>query len=232
MIRMKIVELPIDFDFNGEKQRIYPSLISYKDQLTLVDTGYPNFLPIIEKEITKYGLDIKKLNNIIMTHYDIDHIGSLKDFKTKYPWINIITSEVESKFISGEVKSERLIQAEELLEKLPNEEKEFGQWFIQRLKNLKHVSVDHKVRDGDTILEGNCIIVETPGHTSGHISLFIPSLHSVITGDAAVNENQKLAIANPQFCLDINEAEKSLRKIENLNANTYYCYHGGKLVVK
>lgn len=96
---------------------------------------------------------------------------------------------------------------------------------------MRHVSVDQKVQDGDKIFEGQCTIIETPGHTSGHISLFIPSLDSVITGDAAVNEGQKLVIANPNFCLDMIKAEKSLKKIKNLHATNYFCYHGGKLTL-
>lgn len=64
------------------------------------------------------------------------------DFKEKFPWINIIASEIESKYISGTMKSERLVQAEEMLENLPTGEKEFGRRFIQKLKNLKHVPVD------------------------------------------------------------------------------------------
>ena len=40
---MKIIELPIEFEFNGAKQCIYPSLIVINNELTLVDTGYINF---------------------------------------------------------------------------------------------------------------------------------------------------------------------------------------------
>ncbi len=168
---------------------------------------------------------------MIITHYDDDHVGSLYTFKEKYPWINIIASEIESTYISGEMKSERLIHAEEMLKNMPNEKIKFGKWFIQQLKNLKHVSIDEKILDGDMILDNKCRVVATPGHTSGHISLHFPSLKSVITGDAAVNENHELAIANPYFCLNIEEAEQSLRKIKNLKAETYYCYHGGKLAL-
>lgn len=225
---MKILELPIEFEFNGQKNYIYPSLIILNNELTLVDTGYANFLTLIENEILTSGYEMKNLKNIIITHYDDDHIGSLYDFKEKYPWINIIASEIESKYISGEMKSERLIQADEMLKSMPDNEVEFGKWFIQQLKNLKHVSIDEKVHDGDMILDNKCRIVATPGHTSGHISLYFPSLNSVITGDAAVNEQQELIIANPNFCLDVDNAQQSLRKIKNLKAETYYCYHGGK----
>ncbi|ABS22265.1 MBL fold metallo-hydrolase [Bacillus cytotoxicus] len=226
---MKIIELPIEF--NRQKNYIYPSLIILNNELTLVDTGYTNSLSLIENEILKNGYEVKNLKNIIITHYDDDHIGSLYDFKEKYPWINIIASERESKYISGEIKSERLVQAEEMLEHMTIKEIEFGKWFVQQLKNLKHVSIDEKVHDGDMILDNKCRIVATPGHTSGHISLYFPSLKSVITGDAAVNEDDELIIANPQFCLNIEKAQQSLRKIKNLKAETYYCYHGGKVTL-
>ncbi|WP_188455673.1 MBL fold metallo-hydrolase [Virgibacillus oceani] len=228
---MKIVELPIEYELNGQKERINPSLISVNNELTLVDTGNPNFLPLIESEILKNGYEMKNLRNIIITHYDIDHIGSVYDFKEKYPWITILSSEIEAKYISGKTKSERLVQAEELLQHLPEEEMDFGKWFIQQLNNLKHVPIDKTVHDGDMILDNTCRVIATPGHTSGHISLYFPSLKSVITADAAGKENHALVIVNPHFCLDSENAEKSLAKLKELHAEHYYCYHGGKLSV-
>ena len=41
--KMKIIELPIEFEFNEQKQCMYPSLIIIHNELTLVDTGYTNF---------------------------------------------------------------------------------------------------------------------------------------------------------------------------------------------
>ncbi|MEC2927991.1 MBL fold metallo-hydrolase, partial [Bacillus tropicus] len=55
-----------------------------------------NFLPLIEEAILKHGYKMKNLKNIIITHYDDDHIGSLYDFQVKYPHVDIIASEIES----------------------------------------------------------------------------------------------------------------------------------------
>lgn len=228
---MKIMELPIGFIFNGQQQYIYPSLIISGNELTLVDTGYTYFLPLIEAEIVKNGYDMKNLSNIIITHYDDDHIGSLYEFKERYPQVTIIASEVEAEFISGNAKAERLVQAEAMLDNMPEEQKEFGNWFIQQLEALRHVSVDTTVRDGEWILHNSCRVIATPGHTSGHISLYFPEVDSVITGDAAVREANELVIANPQFCLDRKSAEQSLNILLDLQAQHYYCYHGGKLTV-
>ena len=77
---------------------------------------------------------------------------------------------------------------------------------------------------------GGCTIIETPGHTPGHISVFVNQKKVMITGDAAVLENGKLVIANPQYALDLKEAEASLRKIAAYDAKEMICYHGGILI--
>jgi glyoxylase-like metal-dependent hydrolase (beta-lactamase superfamily II) len=223
-----IIELPIAYDFQGQSQTIYPSLVIANDELTLVDTGYPGFLGRIEEAITKNGYSLSHLQNVIITHYDDDHIGSLYDLKEKYPRVNIMASARESQSISGAVKSERLRQAEEQLQHMTGEQQEFGRWFIAHLKSLKHVPIDIEVSDGEWIFDGQCQVIATPGHTSGHISLYFPSIQSVITGDAAVHENGELAVANPHYCLDLAAAEQSLTRIKGFEAGTYYCYHGGK----
>lgn len=224
---MKILELVIEFMYEGHPYYIYPSLIVFKNELTLVDTGYPGFLPLIESAVQQKGYDIRQLKHIVITHYDDDHIGALADFKEKYPGVTIISSEREAASISGEVKSERLVQAEALLEHMPEEEQEFGQAFVEELKSLRHIPVDQTVRDGEWLLGGACRIIATPGHTSGHISLLFPELDSVITGDAAVREGDELTVANPQYCLDLERAAQSLHLLKKLKAKHYYCYHSG-----
>lgn len=80
---------------------------------------------------------MKNLKNIIITHYDDDHIGAVYDFKVKYPNINVIASEIESNYINGDIKSERLVQAEEMLERMPNEEKRIWQMVYTTVKKYK-----------------------------------------------------------------------------------------------
>lgn len=226
---IKIEQLNIQFEYEGTEYEIHPSLIILDEELTLVDTGYPGFMSKIEQEINGLGYDIKNLQNIIITHYDDDHIGALKAFKDKYPHVQIISSFLESKYISGMEKSERLIQAESLLKDMSEKDKPFGEAFVQTLEALEHVDVDIKVTDGAMILNNEVEVVQTPGHTAGHISLYIQSINSAITGDAAVKEGEELVVANPKYSMNLEEAEHSLKKIKDLNADKYYCFHGGLL---
>jgi glyoxylase-like metal-dependent hydrolase (beta-lactamase superfamily II) len=55
-------------------------------------------------------------------------------------------------------------------------------------------------------------VIATPGHTPGHISLYLPELDTIISGDAMALENGKPVIANPQFTLNMEEAAASMER--------------------
>lgn len=228
----KIVMLDINFEYENEVKTINPVLLIDKNDVVLVDCGYPNFLSLLEAEMKSKGIEPNLLTKVLITHHDDDHMGSLSELKEKYPHIKVVSSEIDSEYISGKKKSLRLEQAEEILKYLPEEQKRFGIGFCETLRKVKPVNVDITVKDGDCFeWGGGCKVISTPGHMPGHISLYLKETNSIITGDAAVIiENTKLVIANPQFALDLELAKKSLEKLISMNADNYYCYHGGKFV--
>ena len=223
----KIVMLDISFEYGDETKTINPIILIDKNDVVLVDCGYPNLLTLLEGEMKLKGIDPDSLTKVLITHHDDDHMGALYKIKEKYPHIKVVSSEIESEYISGKRKSLRLLQAEEILKVMPEEQKQFGIDFCETLRKVKPVNVDIIVKDGDSLdWAGGCQVISTPGH----ISLFLAETNSIVTGDAAVIENGELVIANPQFTLDLNIAENSLERIISMNADNYYCYHGGKLV--
>jgi glyoxylase-like metal-dependent hydrolase (beta-lactamase superfamily II) len=231
-IRMnKIVMLDINFEYKNDMRTINPVLLIGNNEVVLVDCGYPNFLTLLETEMKSKGIDPNSLTKVLITHHDDDHMGALSEIKEKYPNIKVVASEIESEYISGRKKSLRLMQAEEILKDLSEDQKQFGIEFCESLRKVKPVNVDITVKDGDCFnWAGGCRVISTPGHMPGHISLYVRETNSIVTGDAAVIENGKLVIANPQFTLDFDMAEDSLEKIISMNADNYYCYHGGKFI--
>jgi glyoxylase-like metal-dependent hydrolase (beta-lactamase superfamily II) len=75
---------------------------------------------------------------------------------------------------------------------------------------------------------GGTEIIATPGHMPGHISLYIKNYRTLIAGDALVIEEGKLAIANPNYTLDISEAKRSIKKLLDYDIQRIICYHGGE----
>lgn len=226
MNELKVLE--VEFESNGFKNAIYPVILSDEKDMILIDCGYSNFLPLIEESAIKNGINLNKLTKLIITHHDFDHMGSAADFKRKYPKLNIISSAMDEKYISGKEKSLRLQQAELIYDKLPEEEKENARNFQRKLESVEPVKVDMVVNDGDTFdWCGGIEITGTPGHMPGHISIYAKESKTLIAGDALVVEGKNLAIANPNYTLDIDTAKESIRKLLNYDIEKIVCYHGG-----
>lgn len=222
----KVLDIP--FEYQGMTNHIYPVLLLGGADAVLVDCGYPGFMGLIEAALEEQGLSVSDLTMIVLTHQDDDHMGAAYEIISKYPHIQIAASAEEAPYISGGKKNLRLQQAEELQERLPEEEKEFGLQFCERLRQVRPVPVDIVLQEGDRFdWGGGCEIIRTPGHTPGHISLLLSEAQALITGDAAVADQGRLVLANPQFCLDTEEADRSLKLLKGMKCKRYICYHSG-----
>jgi len=224
----KILKLAITAPFGELLNTVYPMLLWDEKNIVLVDCGFIDSLPNLEKELGQHGLNVKRLTGLVLTHHDHDHMGAAAAIKRVNPNIKIYASQAEEPYISALEKPLRLKQAEEMQKTLPPAQQDFGKAFCDMLRRVEPVLVDEFLHDGNKMdWCGGCRIIATPGHTPGHISLFMENDSIVVTGDAIALEEGHPVIANPQFTLDLKRAEISMNKLLSLNADAYYCYHGG-----
>lgn len=199
IVRRAYAVLDLTYVNDGWEQHLHPAVLFGGEDVVLIDCGYPGSLALLEAEL-----------------------------KARYPGIQVMASREEAPYISGALKNLRLQQAERMQARLPAEQKAFGIQFCERLRKAPSVPLDGLVSGGDTFdWGGGCEIVATPGHTPGHISVRALDGAFVVTGDAAVTEGQKLAVANPEYCLDMERAQASLEKLARYHSRCYICYHGG-----
>lgn len=223
---MTITPLPLTHTIDGVVYTIHPVLIGVAAGNFLVDCGYEETAGQLIEKLREAGVGESALTGLIITHDDHDHMGGAAELKRLNPGLKIFCGAEEAMSVQGRVKSERLIQAENSLGSMPERARGWALAFIEMLRNAPKVPVDVTLGDGDEIAEG-IIAVSTPGHTKGHISIYLPECSTLITGDALVLEDGRLTIANPQYTLDLEKANESAQKILNLNAQTVICYHGG-----
>lgn len=224
---MQVHVLDICCSTDGREEQLHPVLLVEKEELVLVDCGYPGSLPLLQEALAKLGFAIDRLTALLLTHHDIDHTGAAFELLEACPQIKVYASAVEAPYISGEKKSLRLRQAEEIYPSLPESYKPMALAFQQALQALKPVGVDVLLGEGDHPFGEDVQLIATPGHTPGHLSLFIKSKGILIAADALVVENNTLAIANPQFTLDLPEAIASAEKLSRFPVSQLVCYHGG-----
>ncbi|SNS88194.1 Glyoxylase, beta-lactamase superfamily II [Anaerovirgula multivorans] len=223
----EIITLRLLFQLGKIKFYIYPVVLKNKDNLILIDTGYPMFLPVIERAFDEKGLDITKLQQVILTHHDHDHMGAIKELITKYPKVEVKCSNKQAPYVLGQKKLLRLEQAEKIGETLEGNAKTDNEMFIHMLKSVQYIDNVTPVSDNEIICDG-VKVIETPGHMPGHISIYVESEKTLISGDMLISEEGVLAIASKEFVLDEDAEIKSLKKVYDYNIEKIVCYHGGE----
>ncbi len=84
------------------------------------------------------------------------------------------------------------------------------------------------MEDGTILnLVGGTKVISTPGHTPGHISLYLERSKVLIAGDALRAERGYLNGPNPSMTLEMRTALQSMRRLADLDIDTIVCYHGG-----
>lgn len=113
----------LKYVFRDIEQHIFPTVLFGRDDVVLVDCGYPGSLKMLEEQFFAHNINPNTLTKLVLTHQDDDHMGAAAELKEKYPLIKILASHKEEPFISGQLKNLRLQQGEDLQSKLPDDQK-------------------------------------------------------------------------------------------------------------
>ena len=212
----------------GGKIAIHPTLLWDEQVAVLVDTGMPGSWELIRAAMIEAGVSPEKLKAVIITHQDIDHIGSLPEIVQAYSGqIEVYAHELDQPYIEGKLpliktNPERMTA---MLAALPEEERKKMQAIFE---NPPKAKVDKILADGDVLpIFGGIRVIHTPGHTPGHISLYVQNSKTLIAGDAMVYMGGMLRGPVPQATLDMDTALQSLKKLQDTEIQSVICYHGG-----
>ncbi|ALC53094.1 MBL fold metallo-hydrolase [Bacillus thuringiensis] len=186
---------------------IHPILLWDDEMAVLIDTGFPGQIEDIQVEMEKVGVSFDKLKVVILTHQDIDHIGSLPELLQRCRSnIKVYAHELDKPYIEGDLP----------LLKDGN------------IENRPKGKVSDTVIDGQELPYcGGILILHTPGHTPGHISLYLKQSKILIAGDSMYSVNGMLGGIHAPTTINIKEAQQSLKKYLNLHIESVVCYHGG-----
>lgn len=230
---MKIAEnlemLELRMKVMGVKRIVHPTLMWDDDNVILVDTGTPDNLEAIKKQTEATGASFAKLNKIIATQQDIDHIAGIKGILSENPEITVLAHEEDKPYIQGEKKVNRLNpKFMDRIKDLPEEE----QAKIVDMFENSSVKVNCTLRDGEVLpFCGGITVIHTPGHTPGHICLYHQMSKTLIAGDAMNILHGELVGPNgdpmSEDGVNANDAINSLKKLEDYDIVNIITYHGG-----
>jgi glyoxylase-like metal-dependent hydrolase (beta-lactamase superfamily II) len=212
----------------GNQQVIHPTLLHDDQHAVLVDVGMPGSLNEIKAFMEKAGVPFDHLDAVILTHQDIDHIGSIQEvLKAVGKPIDIYAHVEDQPYIEGEVVPIKMTPEwnAQMLSRLPEDVRKNAEAMLPVPTSAKVTKV---VSDGDLLpFFGGVQVIFTPGHTPGHISLYHQSSKTLIAGDATVSIEGELLGPKPTATPDMPLALESLKKFTGFDIDRVICYHGG-----
>lgn len=222
-----IVMLDITMNLTGADSVIHPTLIWDEDNAILIDAGGPGSIEKIRKAMKEVDVQFDRLNMIIVTHQDIDHIGGIKEIQKQLPEVEVSAHGDDVPYIQGEKRLVRLnSRFMDRINGLPVEKREKVMDIFENI----HVNVDRILADGEELdCCGGIRVIHTPGHTPGHICLYHKGSKTLIVGDAMnINDGELLGPKKEIMTDEEGEmAVNSLKKLEDYDVENIICYHGG-----
>lgn len=154
-------------------------IVEGDEGLTLVDTGMPNKEGLVEAALTRLGRSFDDVVAIVATHAHVDHVGSARALRaaTGAP---VAIGVKDAPVARGEATA----TAPPLLDRFG-----IGGVVARVLPTADPVVVDHAVSEADRDgLPGDLQVLDTPGHTVGHVSWMLDRAGGVLfVGDAAMS---------------------------------------------
>ena len=196
-----------------------PYIIVDADGLTIIDAGLPRSEKKILAYVASLGKSAQDVKRIILTHADLDHFGSLAALQ-KASTARTYASQIEADAMAKGKSSREIKPTGFSLRRIL-----FA--VLSPFMKATPFQVHEIIAEGQTLpVLGGLRVVETPGHTPGHISLFAPAAGVLFCGDSMVSDEKGLHGSRPGITWNEIKARESERKQAVLGARIVCSGHG------
>jgi glyoxylase-like metal-dependent hydrolase (beta-lactamase superfamily II) len=187
-----------------------PYLLIDSDGLTLIDTGIPGSAYKILRYIKRAGYARRDLTRILLTHADYDHAGSLAALK-KATGARVYASPSEARAMAAGRFPRSLKTDNPFLKHI------FA--LAERFGTVPPTQVDEHVSEGQVLpVMSGLHVLDTRGHTPGHLSFFAPAAGILFAGDSLLSVKKRLIGSHGAVTWDQEKADAAVRKQLTLRA--------------
>ena len=204
----------------------FPSFLSLGKAGMIIEGGTGPTFPMIVRQIQALGIEMDRIEYVLLTHTHADHIGALPHLKRKWPHLKLVasapaanilnTSELYNEFLLVDLGIAQLMKAKGEINGMPEVSEDF------------RFEVDLIVKGGDTIELGDGIvweIIDTPGHSNCHISAWEKKEGTLVVGDATGFYVPEKDAFWPNYFVSLTTYLESIRKLSAFPAGRAVLSH-------
>lgn len=177
----------------------------------------------IERQLEDLKVDPESIHQLVILHSHFDHCGIVPYFKKKWPWMQVVASGKAKKLLS----TPKVLAGIETFNRRHLQEALPGVSSAELGIDGFTIEVERVVGDGDVLPCGSLKmqVLETPGHSSCSISVYLPEEKAMFASDAAgvPAGNRVLTAANSSF----DDYLQSLEKIFAYDTQILLAEHQG-----
>ncbi len=212
----------LDTKWGGYEKAIAAYILRSGDEYAIIDTGYGASTQELIDTMNKIDADIEKLKYIILTHTHLDHMGGAGHLLKKANKAKVVVTEPG---IINLIRPLRMYYGAKMV--FGDDFKiDFGSVSKIDPNNLLIVEDNQVIKLGELSLR----ILETPGHTRDHISIYEEKTKTLFTGDAVCNNypgfDALIPPASPPL-YPVKTVVKSIEKLKRLDLNRILIPHYG-----
>jgi glyoxylase-like metal-dependent hydrolase (beta-lactamase superfamily II) len=189
--------------------------------LAIIDTGLPGSGKKLLELIRALGRRPEELTRIVLTHQHPDHVGGAADLVAA-SGAEVWAHRLDTPAIEGTGKRDGAKGPLGLV---------FNALIFPR---LRPAPVARPLTDGETLPilsgEGGLQVIATPGHTLGHVSLYLATRRLLFAGDALRHSGEKVVPSPAMFNRDHMQALRSFVDLTRLEIEASLPGHGAPIM--
>ncbi|WP_455369341.1 MBL fold metallo-hydrolase [[Eubacterium] cellulosolvens] len=200
-------------------------ILGYKNEneCVIFDSGMPNCTNQILRSLKNLKIEEHSLSHILLTHRHIDHAGATADLLKHLSNAKVGIHSFSIKHLSDPAKIYE--SGRELFGKFVSPMKPINFSSIIALEDNQEIRVGHNVVKA----------IYSPGHTSDHISYYIPSKRTLYCGDVIGSFNPKTEKVYPTSIFpsfNYVKYKETIEKFRSLDIETIVFSHFGVAIGK
>ena len=192
-------------------------VIADADGLTIIDAGLPRSHIRILRYIAGLGKAAGDVRRILITHADWDHVGGLGP----------LHKATRARTYASRIEADAMLHGRSSRPTKTPASTSPVRRLMRFFMSPRPFRVDEILADGQVLpVLGGLQVIDTPGHSPGHISLFSASAAILFCGDSMITDENGIHGSRPIFTWDADKASAAVRRQAALGARILCSGHG------